>query len=853
MHKSTFISSAAAVVMAASALLAPAQAAEKEPGDIRSDASGSLAKLGADFDPAKHLDLSGDKIGYRLPSGVTATIIGTTYEQVIGFDGRIRRPLSDVVSKVTFELSDGGGKARTATQLLTIPGRVKAVADANPKPEVIPALQEWSGTTGVFSPGARIVIRPGDARKGKPTLQQRMEVFASDYQELTGKAISVVEGAAPETGDFFVTLEATPETVTLGKEGSTLSVADSLKINAVDPIGAFWATRTILQVFKQHQNTFPRGFAADYPQYPLRGFMYDVARKPATLEAIRNVMKVMSYYKLNDFQLHLNDNFIWLHDYTAGPNGPASTPEQKQAAIKDVMAAAPTAFRLESDTKGRDGTPLTSTDHFFTKEAFGKLIDDSRVYGVNIVPELDIPGHALSFVRVRPDLMYRGKVQKPHDVERAAMLDASTEVFDAKTGRTYREETLAFIESVFDEYLVGKNGKPPVFRDAVVHIGTDEYYGDAEDYRAFADALLKYVKGKGFTPRLWGSLSAKPGKTPVLADGVQMSVWSLGWQRPQPAIDAGFDIINILDVTSYVVPNGTGNVGAYGDLLNLPNLYAERWQPNIMQGQVIVPGHPKMLGAQWALWNDNSFRRDLGLVDFDLFDRIQQNCAVIAEKTWSTGGNGSYADFKKRMEALDLPPNSNPRHSVKSKGATLLEMEFENDKLEDASGNAHHAKSSEGVAFEKGQSGQALQLKGGRSFVKSGIGNVAPGYTAEFWVKRTSDSTEPQVLFSSSTGTLYAVQKETGKLGLTRDTWDYSFDYTLPVNQWVKLKLVSADRNLTLFANDQPVGSPKRHLFPQSHKFNTFIFPLEFIGAEKNAFNGLVDSLKITKPMPPDM
>src|SRR5690606_14950357 len=98
---------------------------------------------------------------------------------------------------------------------------------------------------------------------------QRMEAFAADFQEMTGKAISVVDDAAPGTGDFFVTLEATPDAAALGQEGSTLTVGDTLKINAIDPIGAFWATRTILQVFKQHNNTFPRGFAADYPQYPL--------------------------------------------------------------------------------------------------------------------------------------------------------------------------------------------------------------------------------------------------------------------------------------------------------------------------------------------------------------------------------------------------------------------------------------------------------------------------------------------------------------------------------------------------------------------------------------------------------
>jgi hexosaminidase len=852
----TFKSSVAAVVFAASVLAVSPIEAQKSAIDSTSDASSSvsLGKLAETFSPAEHLDLRGDQVGYRLPRGVTATIVGTTYEQVIGINGKIRRPLSAITSKVTFELSNGKEKATTAPQLLTIPGRMKPGSDANPKPEVIPALQEWVGTTGVFTPGAnaRIVIRSGDGRKGKPTLHQRMEIFARDFEELTGKPISVVEGKAAAPGDFFVTLEAGAEVTALGVEGATLAVTDSLKIHALDPIGAFWATRTILQVFKQHQNTFPRGFIADYPQYPLRGFVYDVARKPAKLEAIRDVMKVMSYYKLNDFQLHLNDNFIWLHEYSDSPNEGGATAEQKQTAIQDVMKAAPTAFRLESDIKGKDGTALTSSDYYFTKDAFGKLIDESRAFGVNIVPELDIPGHALSFVRVRPDLMYRGKVHKSHDVERAAMLDASTDVFDPKTGRTYREETLAFIEGVFDEYLVGKNGKPPVFRDAVVHIGTDEYYGEAEDYRAFADALLKYVKGRGFTPRLWGSLNAKPGKTPILADGVQMHVWSLYWQQPQPAINAGFDIINVLDVTSYVVPNGTGNVGGYGDLLNLQSIYSENWQPNIMQQQVVIPGHPKMLGAQWALWNDNSFRRDTGLIDFDLFERIHQNCAVFAEKTWSTGENGTYPEFMKRVASLDLPPNANPRHAVKFKGGTLIEMEFEG-KLDDGSGNAFHAKSSEGVTFEKGKNGQALALNGGRSFVKSGVENVAPGYTAEFWVKRESDSTDPQVLFSSATGTFYAVQKGTGKIGISRDTWDYSFDYTLPVNQWVKLNLVSAGRSLTLFADDQPIGSPKRHLFPESHKFNSFIFPLEFIGAEKNAFKGQLDSLKITKAAPPDM
>ena len=132
-----------------------------------------------------------------------------------------------------------------------------------------------------------------------------------------------------------------------------------------------------------------------------------------------------------------------------------------------------------------------------------------------------------------------------------------------------KPETLDFVQSVFDEYLVGENGEEPVFRTPVIHIGTDEYYGNAEDYRAFADAMLKYVKERGYTPRLWGSLSAKKGKTPVDGTGSQIDVWSLGWQNPHLALEHNFDIINIVDVTSYIVPSGTGSVGGYGVLLNL--------------------------------------------------------------------------------------------------------------------------------------------------------------------------------------------------------------------------------------------------------------------------------------------
>lgn len=795
----------------------------------------SLAEIAKNFDPAKNLDLSGKEIAYKnLPADVSAKIVGTTYEQLVGFDGKIRRPISPKTTKLTFELSDASGAAaRTATFEVSVPvdktilKALETAAPRNAKPAVVPALQEWFGGEGAFVPAEdfAVVVPAECANLGKPTLRARAELFAEELSEIFGRKIEVLD-APRGKADIVLGVVADgksaefEEVRSLGKEGyAVLSASDGLWIVAPDPQGAFWGTRTVLQVFRQHGDTFPCGVAVDYPQYPLRGFSYDVGRKPASLKAIQDAMKLMSYYKMNDLQIHLNDNFIWMYDYTKIPNGKDASPEEKAAAIREVLTAAPTAFRLESDVVGENGIPLTATDRSYTKKEFGALIDSAKLYGVTIVPELDVPGHAMSFVRVRPDLMYRGNVTKPHDVERSAMLDASDEVFDKKTGKTFREETLDFVQSVFDEYLVGKDGEEPVFRDVPVHIGTDEYYGNAEDYRAFADAMLKYVKSRGRTPRLWGSLSVKRGNTPVDGNGAQIDIWNFGWQHPSVALDHGFDLINILDVTSYIVPSGTGSVGGYGDLLNLPYIYSQDWQPNKMGSETVVAGHPKMLGAQWAIWFDNAFMRDTGLTDYDMFDRIRKNCAVFAERTWNDGADASYGDFMKLVRKIGDAPLSNPEFKA--------------------------AADEDGVLFRLDEDVPAGTV------VETETPGIAPDYVAEFRVKRAAgtDASRPQTLFSGPTGKFLAVQKDTGKVGVTRDTWDYSFDYALPEDRWVSLKLVAQGRALTLFADGENVGTIVRHKFPQSHKFSTFVFPLEKIGAEDNRC--AISSLKITRLVAP--
>ncbi len=500
------------------------------------------------------------------------------------------------------------------------------------KPDVIPELRQWFDDANpspyVLSEDARVVV-PADA---SDELMAFAETFAEEInRDCVREASSwwrtlLFLNEAVQPGDILLKVKEEPHKSPEGYQ--LISKPEGITITAPTPVGAFYGTRTLLQVFAAQNNTFPAGLANDWPQYKVRGFLFDCGRKPFTLTTLRQLVKICSYYKINDLQLHLNDNYIWLHNY----------PGVKTA--QDVLNYNPSAgaFRLESKVEG-----LTSTDLSYTKEEFQALVAEAKSLGVNIIPELDVPGHALALVRVRPDLMYKGSVGNKHDLERAAMLDLTN------------PETLPFVKSIFDEYIDSET-----FANAVIHIGTDEYYGDAESFRKFNDEMIQYIQSKGKTPRFWGSLNAKPGKTPVLPRGnAQMNVWSLGWQDPRDAVAQGFDIINILDSWTYVVPSGTGSIGAYGDDIDARRLY-EHWTPCNFFNKSVKPNDPHLLGGAWAMWNDNAFLTDPGLCGRDLIPSIQKNCAVVAQKTWNTSAARPYPEFEKQFLAQRELLGANP-------------------------------------------------------------------------------------------------------------------------------------------------------------------------------------------------
>ena len=471
----------------------------------------------------------------------------------------------------------------------------------NPKPFVIPELKEWQGKEGSFIPSDKSRIVYGDN-----SLKQIAEAFASDWKELFGFSMQVTDGK-PEAGDFYLTLKNDKK---LGKEGYTLSVAKSVTISAPETTGVYWATRTLLQICEQTEDhRIPEGKVRDWPDYSIRGFMMDCGRKFIPMTYLRDLVKMMSYYKMNVLQVHLNDNGFkqfFGHDW-------------------DKTYA---AFRLECETF----PGLTARDGYYTKQEFVDFQLDAAAQFVEIIPEIDAPAHTLAFSHYKPELG-----SKEYGMDHLDL---------------FNPETYTFMDALFKEYL---EGDEPVFRGPRVHIGTDEYSNKKKDvvekFRAFTDRYIRYVESFGKQACVWGALTHAQGDTPVKSENVIMSAWYNGYAEPKDMVKQGYKLISIPDGLIYIVPAA----GYYYDYLNTQYLY-ENWTPAHVGQVVFEEKDPAILGGMFAVWNDHVGN---GISVKDIHHRLFPALQTLATKTWDAKVTMSYAEFDSKRQLLSEAPGVN--------------------------------------------------------------------------------------------------------------------------------------------------------------------------------------------------
>ena len=491
-------------------------------------------------------------------------------------------------------------------------------AAVNRKPFVIPELQEWQGGSGYFTPGGKtaLVIAPTDAK-----IQKNVETFAKDYRTMFGKKLRVKTGA-PKEGDVFFALVDQPE---LGKEGYTISIGNQVKVAANTPQGIFWATRTLLQLAEQNdRQALPQGFIKDFPAYESRGFMLDCGRKFFSIDFLRDYVRFMSYYKMNSFQIHLNDNGF------------------KQYFGNDWMKTY-AAFRMECDTY----PGLTAKDGFYTKKEFIDLQKLAEEYQVTIIPEIDVPAHSLAFTQYKPEI---GSQEYGMD-----HLDL------------FKQETYDFIDALFGEYL---SGDEPVFRGKAVHIGTDEYSNRkkevVEKFRYFTDHCIRLVESYGKQAYLWGALTHARGETPVKSENVVMNCWYNGYADPKAMAAQGYELISIPDGWVYIVPIA----GYYRDYLDTKGLY-QGWTPSKIGNVTFAENDPAVKGGMFAVWNDHAGN---GITAQDVHNRVFPAMQTLSAKMWRGARvDVPFDEFNQRRLMLSEAPGVNVAGKIGDRPAMVYE------------------------------------------------------------------------------------------------------------------------------------------------------------------------------------
>lgn len=779
-----------------------------------------------------------NKIVVSEVPGYTIENNGADFEQIVDNNFNVHKPLTSKTVKISLKITNNNTKEVTITNdfEVVIPGLHEA-NKGNQKPVVSPELAEWySSDNKLFTTNenSKIVVNP----EYKNNLEYAANEFKKDYEDMTGRKISIsYDKDNVGVGDFYFTLGS--EDNLLGDEGYNMEITDKVIVEAKHKIGAYWSTRSILQILTQskNNNTMPCGITRDYPKYKVRGFVLDVARKPFSMDMLKDITKNMAWHKMNDFQVHLSDNYIWLEDYGVG--------ETENEAFK-----AYDAFRLESNVKNSKNESATAKDYAYSKEEFKQFINESRKIGVNIVPEIDIPAHANSFTKVFPEIMVKNK-RSPLANNRPLIdhIDVS------------KPESIKKVKEIFDEYTKGDN--PTFDSETVVHIGADEFLANYKAYRNFINEFVPYIKNTN-PVRMWGGLTwIKDNPVteikPEAIENVQMNLWSRDWADGKEMYDMGYKLINTIDSYMYMVPNGNGGRGAYGDYLNTNSLYSN-FEPNIVStksGWKAIPsGDDQALGAAFAIWNDNIDKRASGLTESDMYERFQDALPIVAEKTWANGKEkGSLENLQNASKNVGLSPNTNPLFKENSINDQYANYTFEKkNELEDSSENNRDLSNLTNASFKTGKTSNAISLEGNKSFIEMPLDKLGKGNELSFDL-RLEEAAPGQILFESdsSYGTHDIRIMENGVLGFTRELYDYTFDYVLPVKEWVNIAIKTENQNTTLYVNGEMVASAKgkfvhNNMIKKSNiTDSTFALSLERIGSMTNSIKGKIDNIIIKK------
>ncbi len=525
--------------------------------------------------------------------------------------------------------------------LLAVAILTTVVCHAEQFVNLTPAPANMNVGTGVFRIPAGMKIT---AQGLTPEMQSEVTKFISDFNKSTGLGIG--EG---KNGRMTVRLNKE-----IATEGYNLEVtAKGIVLEASSPAGLFYGLQTIKKILpanvmagtnypRQKSYELPVVSIQDRPAYGYRGFMLDVSRHFFTADEIKRMLDVMSYYKLNRFHWHLTDDQGW------------RLPMDKYPLLTTVGATAPdvviTDYRAKKQYKA--GKPYGP--YSYTKEEIKDIVDYAKKLHIEVVPEVDMPGHFVAAMVAYPELSCDPKADRKvwdHGGVSRDVLNVANPAA-VKLG-----------EDVIDQLA-------ELFPYPYIHIGGDECPTVAWENNADCRALMEKEGMKN--PRQLQNRFIKQMADRAAKHGKKLYVWN------EALTEEGADsaMLKNIDATVFcwvgvpqAVKKATSN-GLGAIFTPIGPYYINRRQSrdaapgagpgndDVKRTYTTVPfttavgSKDNCLGVQGTFWTEHV--SDPDYMEYLALPRL----IAIAEAGWTPQEKKDFADFQKRMTAdaqlLDL-------------------------------------------------------------------------------------------------------------------------------------------------------------------------------------------------------
>lgn len=525
--------------------------------------------------------------------------------------------------------------------LLAVAILTTVVCHAEQFVNLTPAPANMNVGTGVFRIPAGMKIT---AQGLTPEMQSEVTKFISDFNKSTGLGIG--EG---KNGRMTVRLNKE-----IATEGYNLKVtAKGIVLEASSPAGLFYGLQTIKKILpanvmagtnypRQKSYELPVVSIQDRPAYGYRGFMLDVSRHFFTADEIKRMLDVMSYYKLNRFHWHLTDDQGW------------RLPMDKYPLLTTVGATAPdvviTDYRAKKQYKA--GKPYGP--YSYTKEEIKDIVDYAKKLHIEVVPEVDMPGHFVAAMVAYPELSCDPKADRKvwdHGGVSRDVLNVANPAA-VKLG-----------EDVIDQLA-------ELFPYPYIHIGGDECPTVAWENNADCRALMEKEGMKN--PRQLQNRFIKQMADRAAKHGKKLYVWN------EALTEEGADsaMLKNIDATVFcwvgvpqAVKKATSN-GLGAIFTPIGPYYINRRQSrdaapgagpgndDVKRTYTTVPfttavgSKDNCLGVQGTFWTEHV--SDPDYMEYLALPRL----IAIAEAGWTPQEKKDFADFQKRMTAdaqlLDL-------------------------------------------------------------------------------------------------------------------------------------------------------------------------------------------------------